>query len=389
MPSFADARAEHAARVPQPRAGRRLPLPFAHKKAPNAIRTDAAAVAGRAELLRARPPAPRGRRHHRRRRCRTSVEQLFDNLGDKNFVRANALTGERLLRNADPTQVVYSLMLFERTPQGNLLRVNADNLERPFDINGGVKLDLGSTAKMRTTGALPRESWRMLHDELQPREDHDSSTALAQGQTVTDPLTAWAAETLAATARHRPRRPFCRSRSTASTRPTPARVFFTGGGVHIVQQLHQGRTTAHPADARRRCGTSNNLVFVTPRCATSCATTSARLDYDAERAAQRSAAIPSAQRMRRRARRRRSAPGALSAHLSRATSGLTPDAAIASLLGSRATIAAPARRCSSPPGRSGTTPAQLGRLAASHASRQGATPDDRAAPDARVRRLAL
>ena len=31
------------------------------------------------------------------------VERLFDNLTDKDFVRANGLTGERLLRNADPT----------------------------------------------------------------------------------------------------------------------------------------------------------------------------------------------------------------------------------------------------------------------------------------------
>ena len=46
--------------------------------------------------------------------------------------------------------MVYSLLLFERTPSTNLLRVQADNLDRPFDINSGMKLDLGSTAKLRT-----------------------------------------------------------------------------------------------------------------------------------------------------------------------------------------------------------------------------------------------
>ena len=32
----------------------------------------------------------------------------------------------------------------------NLLRVQADNYEQPLNINEGVKLDLGSTAKLRT-----------------------------------------------------------------------------------------------------------------------------------------------------------------------------------------------------------------------------------------------
>ena len=41
--------------------------------------------------------------------------------------------------------------LFERTPEANLLRVQVDTLDRPFDVNSGLKLDLGSTAKLRTT----------------------------------------------------------------------------------------------------------------------------------------------------------------------------------------------------------------------------------------------
>ena len=32
----------------------------------------------------------------------------------------------------------------------NYLRVQTDNLAQPFDINEGAKLDLGSTAKLRT-----------------------------------------------------------------------------------------------------------------------------------------------------------------------------------------------------------------------------------------------
>ena len=57
------------------------------------------------------------------------VTQLFQNLTAPSFVAANGLEGERLLQTGDPDKVIYSIMLFERTPEGNVLRVHADNLE--------------------------------------------------------------------------------------------------------------------------------------------------------------------------------------------------------------------------------------------------------------------
>ena len=41
-------------------------------------------------------------------------------------------------------------MLYERGADRNYLRVHADSLNKPFDINSGAKLMLGSTAKLRT-----------------------------------------------------------------------------------------------------------------------------------------------------------------------------------------------------------------------------------------------
>ena len=38
----------------------------------------------------------------------------------------------------------------ERGATANYLRVQSDNYEQPLDINDGAKLDLGSTAKLRT-----------------------------------------------------------------------------------------------------------------------------------------------------------------------------------------------------------------------------------------------
>ena len=288
------------------------PLPFAHKKAPNAIRTTLMQwldVPSFYELDRLHLEAdgtidlP----------LQNTVERLFANLGDEKFVRANALTGERLLRNADPKQVVYSLMLFERTPQGNLLRVNADNLDRPFDINGGVKLDLGSTAKMRTT-AHYLEVVAMLHDELAGK-DHDQLTALAKARKVSDPLTAWAAETLAATPDISLDDLSAEVARPQVLRPTPARSSSPAAG--STSSATSTRTAAAILPMRDGLRTSNNLVFV-------------RVMRDLVRYHQRppAATTPNAllndpalsrARAHRRPARRRRGAGASVARLSRAT----------------------------------------------------------------------
>ncbi len=46
--------------------------------------------------------------------------------------------------------MIYSFTLYERSARGNLLRINTDSLDQPFDINTGARIDLGSTAKLRT-----------------------------------------------------------------------------------------------------------------------------------------------------------------------------------------------------------------------------------------------
>ncbi|MDB5775780.1 MAG: glycosyl transferase family 51 [Herbaspirillum sp.] len=63
---------------------------------------------------------------------------------------AAGLIDRQLLEHGDPSGLTYSFTLFERTPGGNRVRVQADNFDQPLDINKGIKLDLGSTAKLRT-----------------------------------------------------------------------------------------------------------------------------------------------------------------------------------------------------------------------------------------------
>ena len=49
----------------------------------------------------------------------------------------------------DPSKIAYSFTLFERRDGANLVRVQTDSVNQPFDINQGARLNLGSTAKLR------------------------------------------------------------------------------------------------------------------------------------------------------------------------------------------------------------------------------------------------
>ena len=79
-------------------------------------------------------------------------EYLLDSIYDTEFLEENGFfKGDSLLsRDQDPGKVQYSLTVYETTDRGNLLRVQVDTLDKPFNFNEQAKLDLGSTAKLRT-----------------------------------------------------------------------------------------------------------------------------------------------------------------------------------------------------------------------------------------------
>ena len=158
----------------------------------------------------------------------SDVLHLFEKLKNPAFVEANGLRAEHLLSRGDPAQVTYSFTLFERTPRGNLLRVQADTLNQPFDLNDGMKLELGSTAKLRTL-AHYLELVAGLYDEFH-RLDR---TALAkQVQSGRDPITRWTVETISAN----PTIDLPALLDQALERTysgNPGEVFFTGGGAHV------------------------------------------------------------------------------------------------------------------------------------------------------------
>lgn len=80
-----------------------------------------------------------------------SVAKALRRLSEPDGAKAAGAVGFRLLSETnDPSPIIYSLMLFERGDKGNLLRIQTDNYDQPLDINEGIKLDLGSTSKLRT-----------------------------------------------------------------------------------------------------------------------------------------------------------------------------------------------------------------------------------------------
>jgi len=71
-------------------------------------------------------------------------------LTDSSYVGSSGLATFRLLERGDPSRVIYSFTLSERTPQGNRVRIQTDNFNGPFNVNEGSRIELGSSAKLRT-----------------------------------------------------------------------------------------------------------------------------------------------------------------------------------------------------------------------------------------------
>lgn len=156
------------------------------------------------------------------------VTDFLKQMGDPAFLKSIGLYGFRLLNpDNDPTKIKWSVILYERGTDGNKLRVQADNIDGPFDMNEGVKLDLGSTAKLRTlvtyleiVGELHRRYAGLSKDDL-----------LDLVEDAPDPLTEWAITWLAAN----PNATLQQMLDASMDRKyagNPGETFFTGGGAH-------------------------------------------------------------------------------------------------------------------------------------------------------------
>ena len=62
-----------------------------------------------------------------------ATTRVLRSLADPAFIAANGLAEPRLLQKGDPSKILYSVTLMERTPDGNALRVQTDNFDGPAE----------------------------------------------------------------------------------------------------------------------------------------------------------------------------------------------------------------------------------------------------------------
>jgi membrane peptidoglycan carboxypeptidase len=185
------------------------------------------------------------------------VSAYLNRLSDPEFASTVGLFGERLFSSPSRIENMrYSFTLFERTPQGNLVRVQTDNTDQPFDINEGSKLELGSTAKLRVLVTY-LEVIAESHDRYAGQPVPELRKALNEPQ---DNLTRWVLEYLIR-AEDKTLPVILKASLERRYSASPHEVFFTGGGLHTFRNFRSEDNGRNPT-IREAILESLNLPFV-------------------------------------------------------------------------------------------------------------------------------
>lgn len=189
--------------------------------------------------------------------AQSAVTQMLESLQDPDAARRHGLYGFRLLgKDDDLSRIVYSFTLIERGQGANWVRVQTDNFDQPFDINEGVKLDLGSTAKLRTlvtyldVMATLFERYAGMDPKALIRLDIDPN----------DRLSRWAADYVIS----HPGAQLSHMLEAAMERTysaNPSEAFFTGGGLHRFENFDP-QDDHKTMSVRQALHHSVNLVFI-------------------------------------------------------------------------------------------------------------------------------
>ncbi|HEY2978422.1 MAG TPA: transglycosylase domain-containing protein [Burkholderiaceae bacterium] len=186
-----------------------------------------------------------------------AATRLLRGLKDPAEAKAAGLYGYHLLNEGDDTsKIVFSFTLFERGEQANLLRVQTDNVDQPFDLNEGAKLDLGSTAKLRTLITY-LELVAELHDRWRGL---DAAQLAALELNPKDMLARWAREHLQR-ASDKSLEAMLDAAMLRTFSASPAEGFFTGGGLHHFQNF-EPEDNHRVLTLREAFKRSVNLVFI-------------------------------------------------------------------------------------------------------------------------------
>ena len=161
-------------------------------------------------------------------RTQQEIVNVLRQLNDPEFAKSAGMVGYRLLGDK-VSDVKYSVLLYENVDGANLLRVQADNLDQPLNINEGIKLELGSTSKLRTLVTY-LEIIAELHKRYADSSPEELRQAL-QEISPSDKLSKWSLEYLLENNDKSLRR-MLESAMERRYSGSPAESFFTGGGMH-------------------------------------------------------------------------------------------------------------------------------------------------------------
>lgn len=231
------------------------PVSFVSQKAANAVRTHLAGLLGSSRLydmdrldlsVASTLDAP----------VQTAVTTLLRELRDPAKARAAGLSAKQLLARGDPAKVVYSFTLYERARDNNYLRVQTDNFDQPLNINEGTKLDLGSTAKLRTL-----ITYLDIMDKLHQRlSTLDAPQLRALEIDRQDVLTRWAADYFAAVD-DKSLSAMLEAALERHYSASPGEGFMTGGGLHYFSNFTK-EDDGRVMSVRDGLRNSVNLVFI-------------------------------------------------------------------------------------------------------------------------------
>jgi membrane peptidoglycan carboxypeptidase len=184
------------------------------------------------------------------------VNSYLSSLSDPEFAAKAGILGERLLTGSRTQHVRYSFTLYERTPQGNLVRVQTDNTDQPFDINEGSKLELGSTAKLRVYVTY-LEVIAEIHERYADQSPQALRRALSAPQ---DNLTRWGLNYLLYV-KDKSLQAILSAAKERRYSASPREVFFTGGGLHTFHNFQNEDNGSNPT-VREALLKSINLPFI-------------------------------------------------------------------------------------------------------------------------------
>ncbi len=170
---------------------------------------------------------------------------------------AFGLYGKNLLRDRDdPSRLIVSFTLYEHVGNGSVLRVQADTVDQPFDLNIGARLNLGSTAKLRTLVTY-LEIVAELHTQL---GDKDKAALRAIEPPRDDAISRWAIDYLAHT-QDRSLRAMLDAALERKYSDSSGEQFFTGGGMQTFSNF-ESSSEGRLLSVRTGFRNSVNLVFI-------------------------------------------------------------------------------------------------------------------------------